>query len=140
MKYNISDIICVKIGNGAYVPYVFNNNGSKIKNLITNDIIKLDKSVSRSDRKLVNSLLEVREMFNKRFGECKICDLNYLYHHAPTSRMWSITHSKALKAISAGNSLWNDNEIEDSQVIAFVNEKNRCLQKINNHSEYTQEF
>ena len=45
MKYRVRDIICVKVKNEEFVPYVFNNNGSKLQNLLTNEIIDLNESM-----------------------------------------------------------------------------------------------
>ena len=47
MKYIMKDVYCVILENGEIIPIVFNNDKTKIKNILTNEIYNYVKNNDR---------------------------------------------------------------------------------------------
>lgn len=159
MKYRVRDIICVKVKNEEFVPYVFNNNGSKLQNLLTNEIIDLNESMYETLG--IDSWLlrydQVHDVCDKVFGKCIIRDLEHLVIDTVRNYpLWMKTHENFVGKIEKGCDLpWpSDSFVSDTQVKSLVKVANRFLkrepskqvikdeknQKLNNEVEQSHEF
>lgn len=136
MIYKVRDIVCIRKEKGLYTPYVFNNAGTKLKNIFTNEIIELKKNYYESyhieqwldsNRYTIFDVLPTKS--NVRHEAAS--SLKDLFTETPFSVIWEFTHQNLIGTINSGCNRY-DNEhvvIDDKTVISFVKACNRHLKR-----------
>ena len=140
MNYRAKDIVCVRIKNGKFVPFVFNKSGSKIKNLFTGEVFDLNfETGSVYNRKKNNEIVKidrwiyniqaVENAFSEIFTASKICGLDSLYYCASFSDLYKFMHKKLILKIMCGCEISADlnpdnymlDELEINKFVKYVN-------------------
>lgn len=116
MDYRIYDVICIKVKNQEYVPYVFNNECTKLKNLETNEILEIDKNLYERDSILA---------FEKLFGNFTALNLFGIYNNTATSGFWEFFNRGLIEKLNESTCSRNYSKyISDKKIKELVKLKN----------------
>ena len=134
MKYRINDILCVKLKNEKILIFVFNNQGTKIKNISTNEIINckfknIPMDVLKRSLITLSDQQEVKDFFNKLFGKCELLNLEELSKHFP--QFYKDTHYRLDDIITKRCKMYNDYDmcIDDKTLKVVIKSINKYIDK-----------
>ena len=138
--YRVKDVVCVKNKSGEYVPFIFNNSGTKVQNILNGEIINFYQSVYsfRVNGDCINSdwiknHAVVEELFCKFYQKCQVYALDTVLKEFKCTGDYENKNYYIFEKIRNGCNLLLPQHVEilikKSSLIKFVKDANKSIKK-----------